>query len=133
MGEGVDELTVGVLLEALQCHGPAGGIADELFQLIPPVRWDRSVGVERKPVNTGAARTREPWRLALSAKARADATHVQAGPFPTSDAVLDGGRHGAGELWCGVTEGIIPGGHGGLHARLQIAQVTQLPDDPVTD
>src|SRR5215510_2039246 len=34
MGEGVEEVAVGVFLEALQRHGTTGGIADELFQLI---------------------------------------------------------------------------------------------------
>src|SRR4029453_9661933 len=107
--------------------------ADELCQLIPPVCGDSGIGVERKPVDTGTARTSEPWRLARSAKARADAPHVLAGPFPTRDAVLDGGRPGAGELWCGVTEGIIPGGHGGLHARLQRAPVAQGADHAPTE
>jgi hypothetical protein len=41
MGEGIDEIAVGVCLEALQGHGPAGGIADELFQLIPPMCRNR--------------------------------------------------------------------------------------------
>src|SRR5215470_14601159 len=40
MGEDVDEIAVGVCLEALQRHGTTGDIADELFQLIPPVRGD---------------------------------------------------------------------------------------------
>src|SRR5262249_50689796 len=56
-----------VCLEALQRHGTTSGRADELFQLVPPVRGDRGVGVERKPVDTGTTRTREPWRLALPA------------------------------------------------------------------
>ena len=56
-------------LEAFQRHRPTGGIADELFQLIPPVRRDSGVGVERKPVDTGTVRTSVSWRLALSAKA----------------------------------------------------------------
>src|SRR6516225_12446915 len=54
-------------------------------------------------------------------------------PFATSDALLNRSRHGAGELRSGVTQGIIPGGHGGLHARLQIAEPTQLTDDAVTE
>ena len=52
---------------------------------------------------------------------------------PTGDALLDGGRHGTGELRCGVAQGIIPGGHGGLDARLQIAQPAERADDPPTD
>jgi hypothetical protein len=42
VSEGVDKIAVGVFLEALQRHGTTGGIADELFQLIPPVRGDSS-------------------------------------------------------------------------------------------
>ena len=34
MRERVDQIAVGVFLEALQGHGPTGGIADEAFQLI---------------------------------------------------------------------------------------------------
>src|SRR5262249_22313717 len=92
-----DEIAVGVFLEALQRHGPTGGITDELFQLIPPMRRNRRVGVEGKPVDTGTPRTREPGRLALRAKARADTAHRLAGPLPTGDALLHGGRHGARE------------------------------------
>src|SRR5262245_18897783 len=35
MGEGVQEIAVDIFLEALQRHRTAGGIADELCQLIP--------------------------------------------------------------------------------------------------
>src|SRR5262249_46998973 len=42
--------------------------------------------------------------------------------------LLHGGGHGAGELWCGVAQGIISGGHGGLHARFQIAQPAERAD-----
>src|SRR5215831_17493309 len=133
MSEGVDELTVGVLLEALQRHGPAGRIANELFQLIPPMRRNRCVGMQRKPVDTGTPRPSEPWRLALRAKTRADTAYVLPGPVPEGDALLHRSRHGAGELRGGIAQGVIPGGHGGLHARLQVAQPTQRTDDPVTD
>jgi hypothetical protein len=69
MREGVDQIAVGVLDQALESYRTAGGRADELFSLIPPVGRDSSVGVERKPVDTGTPRPREPWRLALGAKA----------------------------------------------------------------
>jgi hypothetical protein len=126
VGERVDQIAVGVFLEALQGHGATGRIADELFQLIPPMRRNRRVGVEGKPVDTGAVRTREPGRLALRAKARADATHLLSGAFATSDAVLDRSCHGAGEFRGGIAQGIIPGGYGGLHIRFQIAPPAQL-------
>src|SRR5262252_8618901 len=124
MRERVDEIAVGVCLEALQRHGTPGGIADELFQLIPPMRRNGRVGVEGKPVDTRTARPGEPWRLALRAKARADAAHLLAGSFPTSDAVLDRRRHGPSERGLVVLQWIIPGGHGVIEARLQVAQVT---------
>src|SRR2546423_15639621 len=38
MGEGLDEIAVGLYLEALQRHGATGGIADQALQLIAPVR-----------------------------------------------------------------------------------------------
>src|SRR2546427_3877317 len=88
MGESIDEIAVGVFLEALQRHGPAGGITDELFQLIPPARWNRRVREERKSVDTATARTSEPGRLALRAKTRADAAYRLAGSLPTSDACV---------------------------------------------
>src|SRR5262249_20958088 len=128
MGERVDQIAVGVCLEALQGHGATGRIADELFQLIPPMRRNRRVGVEGKPVDTGAVRTREPGRLTLRAKARADTAHRLAGPFSEGDALLHGGRHGAGELRGGVAQGIIPGDHGSLHARFQVAQPAERAD-----
>jgi hypothetical protein len=133
MRERVDQIAVGVCLEALQGHGATGRIADELFQLIPPMRRNRRVGVEGKPVDTGTVRTGEPGRLALRAKARADTAPRLAGPFSAGDALLHGGRHGAGELRGGVAQRVIPGGHGGVHTRLQIPQPAQFPDDPSTD
>src|SRR5690242_12219916 len=76
---------------------------------------DLRVSMERKPVDTGAVWTREPWRLVFSAKARANAPDLVAGPLPEGEALLHRGRHGAGELRGGLAQGIIPGGHGGLH------------------
>src|SRR5262249_35728231 len=112
---------VGIFLEALQGHGATGRIADELFQLIAAMRRNRRIGVKGKPVDTGAARPSEPWRLALSAKARAEAAHVLSSSFAPSHALLDRRRDGAGELRGGVAEGIMLGGDGGLQVRLQIA------------
>src|SRR5207237_9833433 len=100
----------------------AGRIEDELFQLIPPMRRNRRVGVQRKAVHTGTARTGQPWRLALSAKARADATHLLAGSFTTSDAVLDRRRHGPSERGLVVAQRITPGGHRGAQTRAQLPQ-----------
>src|SRR5215831_17892659 len=94
---------------------------------------DLRVGVEGKAVDTGATRPREPGRLTLVTKAGADAPDVLPGPVPEGDAVLDGGGHGAGELWCRVAQRIIAGGHGGLQARLQIPQLAELADHAPTD
>src|SRR5262249_27963171 len=128
MREGVDQIAVGVFLEALQGYRTSGGIADELFQLISPVRGDSGVGVERKAVDTGTVRTREPWCLALGAKARADAAYMLASSFTERDALLHGSGHGAGELRGGLAQEVIPGGHRGLHTCVQIAQPAELAD-----
>src|SRR5262249_58657526 len=106
-----------------------GGVGVEAVpNRAPPMRWNRRVGVERKAMSAGTARTGESWRLALRTKARADAAHVLAGPFAISDALLHRGRHSAREFWCGVAQGVIPGGHRGLHTHFQIAQPAELAD-----
>src|SRR5437867_11132025 len=107
MGEGVDEIAVGVLCQPLQGHRTACGIAEQALQLIPPMRRNLGLSVERKAVHTGTPRTGEPGRFALRAKARADAAHVLSGSFSTRDALLDRSRHGAGELRGGVSSEII--------------------------
>src|SRR5215470_14395742 len=102
MGESIEEIAVGVLRQPLQRHGAAGGIADQALQLIAPVRGDRGVSVERKPVDAGAARPSEPWCLALGTKPCANTAYVLPGPFSEGDTVLHGGRHGTGKLRGGV-------------------------------
>src|SRR5262249_18912879 len=124
---GRDEIPVAVWVQRPQRRAPGGGRAGELSKVTPPMRQNCRVGVQRKAVDTGAARPRELGRLPLVAKPGADAPDVLPGPVPEGDALLHRGRHGAGELWCRVTQGVIPGGHGGLQARLQIPQPTQLP------
>ena len=81
MGEGVDEIAVGVLGQALQGHGTASGIADEPLQLIAPVRGDLGVGVQGKALDAGTAGTGTRRSLALGAKARANAPDLLAGPL----------------------------------------------------
>src|SRR5438105_3152111 len=110
MGERVDEIAVGVLDQAFERYRTAGGRADELFQQVPPVRWDRGVRVQGKAVHAGTARTGEPWRLTLVAKACAEAPHGLASSLSTGDALLHGGRHGARERRLVVPERLIPGG-----------------------
>src|SRR5262249_19460734 len=48
MDEGVEEIAVGLFLEALQGHRTTGGIPEQAFQLIAPVRRNRRVGVHGK-------------------------------------------------------------------------------------
>src|SRR2546428_13726946 len=119
MGEGVDKIAVGVVLQALQGHGAAGGIADEALQLIAPMRRDLGVRMERNPVDTGTAGARERWRLALVAKPRADAPDFLASPLPKGDALLYRGGHSAGELGCVIDQWVIACRHCGVEARFQ--------------
>src|SRR2546421_3640079 len=114
MGEGVNEIAVGLCLEPLQGYGTTGSIADEAFQLIAPVRRDLGAGVHRKPLHAGTVGTCKRGHLARAAKARADAPYPLASPLPKSNALLHGGRHGARELKLVVEQGIIPRGHGGI-------------------
>jgi hypothetical protein len=95
--------------------------------------WDLGVGVERKAVDTGAARTRECGTFPFIPKARANPAHVLSGPLPKGDALLDRGGHGARELGLVVAQGIIACSHGGVDARLQVSPLTERADDPPTD
>src|SRR5713101_5887145 len=81
--------------------------------------WHLGVGVERKAVDTSAARTRECGTFPFITKSRANPSNVLSGPLPTGDALLDRGGHGASELGLVVAQGIIACGHGGVDARLQ--------------
>ena len=132
LGAGGDQIAVGIVLEALQRHGPAGRIAHALCPLIPPMRRHRWVGGQRKPVDTGPPRPSEPWRRALRAQTRADTASVLPGPVPAGAARLHRSRQGAGELRGGIAPRILLGGHGGRQARLQIAQPAPLTDAPST-
>jgi hypothetical protein len=89
--------------------------------------------VQRKPTDTGAARTRECGTFPCIPKARANPSHLLSGPFPKGDALRDGGGHGASELGRVVEQGIIACDHGGVDACLQVSQPTQHTDDPPTD
>ena len=52
--------------------------------------------------NTGTAGPLEFRAFPFIAKARADAVYSLPGPFPKGDALLDRGRHAAGEFRIGV-------------------------------
>src|SRR5262249_24147061 len=133
VSEGVEEVAIGILCKSLKRYRTSCGGANEALHLIPPRRWDRRVRMHGKAVHTRTPRTGELWRLTLVATACANAPDLLAGPLPTGDALLHGSRHGAGERGCVVAQRIIPGGHGGLHARLQISEPTQRTDDAMAD
>ena len=50
---------MGIFRQTLQCHGASCCIPNQAFQLVTPMGWHLGVGVQGKPVDTGAARTRE--------------------------------------------------------------------------
>src|SRR5262249_4363239 len=133
MRESIDEIAVGVCLEAFQGHGTAGRIADEAFQLIAPVRRNLGMGVYRKPLHAGTVRACPHGRLACAAQARAEAPAPLTGPLPKGDALLHGGRQGTGKLGCVLSQGIIPRGHGGVATRFEVAQMAELTDDTMAD
>src|SRR5215831_6056596 len=97
------------------------------------MRRNRRVGVQGKALDAGTAGTGERWGLALVAKARANAPDPLAGPLPKSNALLHRGSHGPGELGFVLSQGIIPRGHGGVATRFEVAQLAELPDDPMAD
>src|SRR5262249_4205997 len=133
MRESIDEIAVGVCLEAFQGHGTAGRIADEAFQLIAPVRRNLGMGVYRKPLHAGTVGACQHGRLACAAQARAEAPDPLTGPLPKGDALLHGGRQGTGKLGCVLSQGIIPRGHGGVATRFEVAQMAELTDDTMAD
>jgi hypothetical protein len=76
---------------------------------------DLGVGVPRQSVDTSAAGARQRGALTLGAKACVHVPDRLAGPCPTGH------------------ERIIPRGHGGVAARLQVSQLAQLTDDALQE
>src|SRR5262249_36236725 len=101
-----------------------GGRGEGLSHRSPPMCWNRRVGVEGKPMDTGTARSRACRAFSFIAKARADAAHGLASALATGDALLPGGDHGRGEGRRVGGEGFMSRGHGVTAARLQVSQVT---------
>ena len=133
-----------IFRQTLQCHGASCCIPHQALQLVTPMGWHLGVGVQGKPVDTGAARTRACGTLArlrrrrakpfpFITKARANPSNFLSGPFPKGDALFDRGRQGASEFGIVVEQRIIPRGHGVVDARLQVSQPTQRADDPPAD
>jgi hypothetical protein len=98
MGERVDQIAVGILGQALQGHGTTGCIADQALQLIPPMGGDLGIGVQGKALDAGTAGTGQCGRLAVHAKARAEAPDFLTSPLAKGEALLHGGRQGPGEF-----------------------------------
>ena len=57
-GARVHEVSMGIFRQTLQCHGASCCILNQALQLVAPMGWHLGVGVQGKPVDTGAARTR---------------------------------------------------------------------------
>ena len=94
---------------------------------------DLGVGVQRKAMDAGTAGTGKRWRLGLGAKARADTPHLLARAFAKGDTLLDGGRHGPGELGCVIDQRVISCGHGDVETRFQVSELPQCADDAPAD
>ena len=129
MGEGVDKIAIGVLLQTLQGYGTASGKAEQALQLVEPMGGDLGVGVQGKALDAGTAGTRQRGRLTLGAKACANAPH----PLAKGDALLYRGGHGVGEFGSVIDQRIIAGGHRRVEARLQVSQPPQRADDSMAD
>ena len=93
---------------------------------------DLGVGVGRD-ANARTAGTGERWRLALSAKAGANAPDLRASPLAKGDALLHRGRQGPGWLGGVVAQGIMPYRHGTIDTRLQVFQPPQRADNLMAD
>ena len=48
---------MGIFRKTLQRHGVSCRVPHQAFQLVTPVRWYMGVGVQRKPTQTGTARS----------------------------------------------------------------------------
>lgn len=133
MGDGVDEIAVGVLGEALEGHHAAGGMPDQTLQLIAPVHGNLGVGVQGKAPHAGTAGTGQRWRLAFNAKPRANAPDFLASLLPEGAMLLHRGGHGTGQLGHVVTQRIMPRRYHIIRANVQIPQLPQRADDASAD
>jgi hypothetical protein len=133
MGEGVDEIAVGLDLEAFQGDGTAGRIPYQALQLVTPVRGALGVGVQRQPLDAGTVGTGERGHLVRAAKAGANAPDPLARPLPKSHALLHGGRQGPGERGFSLHQGVIAGRHRSIATRFEVPHRAELADDPMAD
>src|SRR5262249_45154353 len=130
VSEGVEEIAIGLYLEALQRHRAAGRIPYQALQLVTPVGWNVGVGVQRKPLDAGTVGTSQRRHLTLGAKAGANAPDLLAGPLPKSNALLYRGRQGTGQLGGVIHQGVIAGRHRGVATRFEVPQLAELAGDP---
>ena len=105
---------MGIFFKPLERHGTSGRGPEQALPLGTPMRRNLGVGVQRKPVDTGTAGSREFRAFPFIPKSRADAAHFLPGAFPKGDTLLDRGRYGASEFRCVVEQRVIPGGHSGM-------------------
>jgi hypothetical protein len=123
VGESVDEIASGVLLQALQCHRASGRRADQSFQLVEAMRGNLGVRGEGKPVDTGTARPHQGRVLTLIAKPCANAPALLSSPLAKGNALLSRGRQGVSQLGFVRRQVLrggysIPQGHGHRHDPL---------------
>ena len=109
--------------KTLKRHRTPGRRVAQALHLIPPMGWDLSGGMERKPVDTGPTGARAGGEFPCIPQARSNTAHCLSGPLAQDDALLHGGGQGAGELGRVDDKGSILCGHGGVDARLQGPQV----------
>src|SRR5712691_6749479 len=97
------------------------------------MRRNLSIGVQGKAVHTGTAGSFACRASPASPKPEPMRRTFLPSAFPKSDALLDRGRHGAGEFGFVVEQRIIPGGHSCVNSRFQVSQPAQPADDPPAD
>lgn len=123
VGARVHAVPMGLFRKALQRHGAACRVPQQAFHLVAAMRWSLRVGVQRKPMDTGTARTRQCGACPFLPTARAHPSPRLPGPRATGHTRRDGGGQSARERGCCAAQRIIPGGHGVGATRLQVSQV----------
>src|SRR5262245_11517073 len=86
--ERVHEVSMGIFLETLERYGTSCRVPHQVFQLVTAMRWNLCVGVQREPVDPGAAGPRQGGAFPCIAKAGANPSYLLSGPFPEGEALL---------------------------------------------
>ena len=95
--KGIHEVAVGSLCKPLKQHSTSGCVPHPTRSLRTSMRRNLRIGVQGRAVYTGTAGACECRAFPSIATTRADAAHLLPGALPKGDALLDRGRHGAGE------------------------------------